>query len=105
MKRNIMDNHQQWQIYQQIYTEVTKTAKNLFYTPKNSCFFIDGPAGTGKSYLLNGLIKNLRAEGYSVLTHATTGIAAQLLEDGQTVHSRFKLPLFLDQQTELNIKP
>jgi len=63
------------------------------------CFFIDGPAGTGKSYLLNGLIKNMKCEGYKVLSHATTGIAADLLEGGRTVHSRFKVPLFVDKET------
>jgi ATP-dependent DNA helicase PIF1 len=66
-------------------------------TVRENCFFIDGPGGSGKSYLLNGLIKNLQIEGYKVLPCATTGIAADLLEGGRTVHSRFKVPLFIDK--------
>jgi nucleoside-triphosphatase THEP1 len=71
---------------------------------KKLCFFIDGPAGSGKSYLINCLIKNLRIEGIKILAQATTGIAADLLEGGRTVHSRFKLPLFIDKETEIDIK-
>ena len=70
-----------------------------------TCFFIDGPAGSGKSYLLNGIIKNAKAKGFKILPNATTGIAADLLEGGRTVHSRFKVPLFIDKDAQLDIKP
>ena len=46
----------------------------------------------------------MKVEGYKVLPHATTGIAADLLEGGRTVHSRFKIPLYVDKETELDIK-
>jgi energy-coupling factor transporter ATP-binding protein EcfA2 len=55
-------------------------------------FFIDGPAGSGKTYLYNTLISYLRHCGKSVLPFATTGIAADLL-GGRTAHSGFRLPI------------
>ena len=92
---NIRDNHEQLRIFETIWDAVENNKNNRWYDGP-IFFFIDGPAGTGKSYLLNGLIKNLKIKGYKVLPNATTGIAADLLEDGRTVHSRFKIPLFID---------
>ena len=43
------------------------------------CFFLDGPGGSGKTYLYNTLMYFLRSKGKSVLGCATTGIAADLL--------------------------
>ena len=42
-------------------------------------FFLDGPAGSGKTYLYNTVILYLQLHNYSVLAHATTGIASDLL--------------------------
>jgi ABC-type lipoprotein export system ATPase subunit len=96
MRENIQNNKEQLKIYDEIYQKVIKT-KDPNHISLGSCFYIDGPAGSGKSYLLNGIIKNLKIEGYKVLSHATTGIAADLLKDGRTAHSRFKIPLFVDK--------
>ena len=57
------------------------------------CFFLDGPGGSGKTYLYNTLMYFLRSKGKSVLGCATTGIAADLLSGGRTMHSLFGLPL------------
>ena len=106
-KVNIMDNHGQYAIYDAIFqklNEMEKIQNSGMGVLKDACFFIDGPAGTGKSYLLNGLIKNTKVEGLKVLATATTGIAADLLEGGRTLHSRFKIPLLVDKETELDIK-
>jgi hypothetical protein len=62
-------------------------------TAGTSCFFIDGPGGTGKTYLYNTLFHLLKGRGIGVMTVAWTGIAANLLPEGRTVHSRFKLPV------------
>ena len=56
-----------------------------------SCYFIDGPGGSGKTFLYNTLTKSLKASGETVLCVASTGIAATLLEDGTTYHSQFGL--------------
>ncbi|XP_076054468.1 uncharacterized protein LOC143033153 [Oratosquilla oratoria] len=56
-------------------------------------FFLDGPGGTGKTYLHNVIVRYLNSQNKCVLTYATTGIAANLLTNGQTAHSGFKLPI------------
>jgi hypothetical protein len=57
------------------------------------CFFLDGPGGSGKTYMYKTLLKTIRGEGNLVLPVASTGIAANLLEGGRTYHSQFKLPV------------
>ncbi|XP_021967658.1 ATP-dependent DNA helicase pif1-like [Folsomia candida] len=57
------------------------------------CFFIDGPAGSGKTFLYKALISTLRGDNKVVLSIASTGIAANLLPGGRTYHSQYKLPV------------
>ena len=57
------------------------------------CFFIDGPGGTGKTFLYTVIVHVLRGLHKKVLTVAYTGIAAILLPDGKTCHTAFCLPL------------
>jgi len=57
------------------------------------CFFVDGPGGTGKTYLYKTLIHTLRGQGKTVLSVAWTGITAKPLIDGKTAHSAFKFPV------------
>lgn len=56
--------------------------------------FIDGPAGRGKTFLVNTLCAQLRAEGRIVLATATSGYAAQLYPGGRTTHSTFKVFIY-----------
>ncbi|CAI9294365.1 unnamed protein product [Lactuca saligna] len=60
---------------------------------KPGCFFIDGPGGTGKTFLYRALLAKIRSEGHVALATATSGIATSLLPGGRTAHSRFKIPL------------
>ena len=55
--------------------------------------FIDAPGGTGKTYLLTCLIAKWRSQGKIVLCVAPSGLAATLMEDGRTVHGRFRVQL------------
>lgn len=48
--------------------------------------FLTGPAGSGKTYLLNKYIREARAEGKNVAITATTGLAATHL-GGNTIHA------------------
>ncbi len=48
--------------------------------------FLTGPAGSGKTYLLNQFIKDARISGKSVAVTASTGLAATHL-GGNTIHS------------------
>lgn len=71
---------------------------------KNRLIYIDGPGGSGKSYLHNSIINVLGKRNIKVLAMAWTGIAAILLKGGQTVHSAFQLPLHLNETTTCAIK-
>jgi hypothetical protein len=62
-------------------------------------FFLDGPGGSGKTYLYTTLMSFLRGRSNTVLPFATTGIAATLLAGGRTIHSGFKLPVPLDERS------
>jgi len=48
--------------------------------------FLTGPAGSGKTYVLNQFVKNARRDGKSVAVTASTGLAATHL-GGNTIHS------------------
>ena len=56
-------------------------------------FFVDGPGGTGKTFLYSVLLAAVRSRGDVALAAASSGIAALLMEGGRTAHSRFKIPV------------
>lgn len=55
--------------------------------------YIEGPAGTGKTYFYNALLNSLKGDGCKTIAVAFTGIAAILLLDGVTSHSQFGIPV------------
>ncbi|KAI5435463.1 hypothetical protein KIW84_022047 [Lathyrus oleraceus] len=69
------------------------TIMNVIVQKHSGVFFIDGPGGTGKTFLYRTLMASLRSRGEIVLATASSGIAATLLPDGRTTHSRFKIPI------------
>ena len=75
---------------------------NDYLSPK--VFFLDGPGGTGKTFSYNYIIRELIGRQKSIATCAWTGIAAILLENGKTVHSIFKLPVPIVENSTCNIK-
>jgi ATP-dependent DNA helicase PIF1 len=66
-------------------------------------FFLDGPSGTGKSFLLDKILATVHAEGKIALAVASGGIAAVFVMGGRTAHSRFKLNLDLNSTSMCNI--
>lgn len=64
-----------------------------------NCFYVDGPGGSGKTFLYKALIQQFNLMDKKVLCVAWTGIAASLLPGGMTCHSAFQLPLNLDSVT------
>ncbi|POS81872.1 hypothetical protein EPUL_006518, partial [Erysiphe pulchra] len=56
-------------------------------------FFLQGPAGTGKTFLYKALCSLYRSQGKIVLCVASSGIASLLLPNGSTAHSLFKIPI------------
>lgn len=56
-------------------------------------FFVDGPGGSGKTYLYETIFNLLIGRGKRVTCTAWTGIAANLLPGGRTSASLFKLDI------------
>ena len=56
-------------------------------------FFVDGPGGTGKTFLYKALLARVRSKGKIAIATATSGVAASIMPEGRTAHSRFKIPL------------
>ncbi|XP_074293444.1 uncharacterized protein LOC141620486 [Silene latifolia] len=63
---------------------------------KPGAYFVDGPGGTGKTYLYNALYAKVRLMNKIVLHTATSGIGAANIPSRRTTASRFKLPLDLE---------
>ena len=66
-------------------------------------FFIDGPGGTGKTFVESLLLAYVRSRGQVALAIASSGIASILLEGGRTSHSRFKIPIDIHSESICNI--
>jgi hypothetical protein len=67
-------------------------------------FFIDGPGGTGKTYVENMILARIRSTGDIALAVAASGIAALILDGGRTAHSRFKIPIAVHADSFCSIK-
>ncbi|XP_027171825.1 uncharacterized protein LOC113771446 [Coffea eugenioides] len=63
------------------------------FSLEGQAFFVDGPGGTGKTFLYRSLLATLRSQNHVAIAVATSGIAASILPGGRTAHSRFKIPL------------
>ena len=61
--------------------------------PEQAHFFVQGPAGTGKTFLWTALCHQYHSQGKVVLCIASSGIASLLLPGGLTAHSWFNIPL------------
>ncbi|KAI5448568.1 hypothetical protein KIW84_015830 [Lathyrus oleraceus] len=70
-----------------------KTIMNVIVQKHSGVFFVDGPGGTSKTFIYRTIMTSLRSRGEIVLATASFGIAATLLPDGRTAHSRFKIPV------------
>lgn len=66
-------------------------------------FFLDGPGGTGKSFLLSKILASVRLDGRVALAVASNGIASLLLLGGRTAHSRFNIKLDLTSTSTCSI--
>ena len=51
-------------------------------------FCVDAPGGTGKTYLLNGILAAVRADGHIAIATALSAVASKLLTGGTTLHSK-----------------
>ncbi|XP_046812126.1 ATP-dependent DNA helicase pif1-like [Lucilia cuprina] len=79
-----------------IYNQIIHSAENN----SGQVFFLDAPGGTGKTFLINLLLQNIRSHNNIALAVASSGIAATLLDGGKTAHATFKLPFdFMHHET------
>ncbi|KAG2690570.1 hypothetical protein I3760_09G193200 [Carya illinoinensis] len=68
-----------------------------------AAFFIDGPGGTGKTFLYKALLATIRKKQLIALATASSGVAASILPGGRTAHSRFKIPLNVDKNSTCSV--
>ncbi|GBP40400.1 ATP-dependent DNA helicase pif1 [Eumeta japonica] len=80
-------NVEQKHVYNEILNSIMSNSGQLY--------FLDAPGGTGKTFLINLLLAKIRSEKNIAVVVASSGIAATLIEGGETAHSAFKLPLNL----------
>ena len=69
----------------------------------SEAFFIDGPAGTGKTFLYSLILSMVRSNRDIALAVAGSGIAALLLQGGRTAHSRFKVPVAIHEDSACSV--
>ncbi|XP_074332194.1 uncharacterized protein LOC141669352 [Apium graveolens] len=76
----------------QVFNEVVKSVQSK----AGGVFFIYGSGGCGKTFLWKIIIYKLRSLGLIVLPVASSGIATTLMSGGRMAHSRFKIPIVID---------
>ncbi|KAK1389465.1 hypothetical protein POM88_017643 [Heracleum sosnowskyi] len=81
-------NPEQLEVYTEVFNSVQSNAGGVY--------FVYGSGGCGKTFVWKTLIYKLRSLGLIVLPVAFSGIAATLMPGGRTAHSRFKIPIVLD---------
>jgi ATP-dependent DNA helicase PIF1 len=57
---------------------------------------VDGPHGARKTYLYKAWLAALRSQVKIAVAIATFGVAASIMSVGRTDHSRFKIPLSIN---------
>ena len=82
-----------------IYQTIIAMADNPDAYAGRNIIFLDAPGGTGKTFLINSVLKRLRSQGKVAIATATSGIAATLIDSGRTLHSGFKIPIDSHLQT------
>lgn len=76
-------------IFKHMFDQLTKDQKAIFeelIDNENKIYFIDGPGGSGKTFLYKTLIYYYMSLNRKVLSMAWTGIASILLPKGLTSH-------------------
>uniref|UniRef100_A0A6N2MB69 ATP-dependent DNA helicase n=1 Tax=Salix viminalis TaxID=40686 RepID=A0A6N2MB69_SALVM len=88
-------NHRQRVIYDSIIAAI--------FAKKQALVFVHGHGGR-LTFLWHTIINRVRSESLIVLAVASSGIASLLLPNGRTAHSRFKIPLSIDESSTCAIK-
>ncbi|CAH1450655.1 unnamed protein product [Lactuca virosa] len=98
--------------FDRLFLALTNEQRNIFIDimgavkdNKGGVFFVYGYGGTGKTFLWKTISAAIRAQGEIVLNVASSGIASLLLTGGRTTHSRFIIPLTLNEDSVCRIDP
>ncbi|XP_019195835.1 PREDICTED: uncharacterized protein LOC109189678 [Ipomoea nil] len=83
-------------IYNEVLTDLDRQEGGLF--------FVFGYGGTGMTFLWRALSSALRSKSQIVLNVASSGIASLLLPGGRTAHSRFAIPIAVNEDSTCNIR-
>ena len=86
-------------LFDWMYSDLNEDQKSIFNELINNNHkmnFIDGPGGSGKTFLYKTFIYFILSIEKKVLSMAWTGIASVLLPRGMTSHWTFTLPLDLN---------
>ncbi len=73
--------------------EVYNLVKDSVNNDRGLLVALDAAGGTGKTFVLTTILSSVRADKKVALATATSGIAATLLPNGRTLHSRCKVPI------------
>ena len=76
---------------------------DLITKGNDQCFFLDGPGGCGKTYLLTAICSFFHRRNQKVWVCASSGIAATVIPTGKTAHSLLKIPVNCLDTSTLNI--
>ncbi|CAH0562859.1 unnamed protein product [Brassicogethes aeneus] len=92
-------NEEKNEIYRLVMSAINDKIEGVDAEDRANMLYVDAPGGTGKTFLFNTILKNLRNRLFHTVAVAWTGIAASLLLAGKTVHRAFKLSLNITEHT------
>jgi len=69
---------------------------------KGKLLFVYGNGGTSKTFVWTMFLSHLRGQDKIVFAVASSGIASLLLLGDRTAHSRFKIPIYLHDESTYN---
>ncbi|XP_031120878.1 uncharacterized protein LOC116024115 [Ipomoea triloba] len=99
-------HHESQQMERQLIDEqkvVYDTIINDVLQQHGGMYFVYGYGGTGKTFVWKAISAKIRSKGDIVLNVASSGIASLLLPGGRTAHSRFAIPIVLNEDSTCNI--
>ena len=91
------------EIIADVRADIQATADRSGNSGRARLYFLDGPAGFGKTFMLTLIVDTVRSWGELATTSASSGIAALLLPGGTTTHSKYGLPTDVSQRVACGV--
>jgi hypothetical protein len=95
-------NEEQLEVLSTLQNEIEKYATEE-ESYNGYCIMLDAPGGTGKTFLVETIAAYCALNNYLCLTSAFSGVAAQLLPNGVTIHRRFGMVPGMDPEQNCNV--